>query len=393
MRMKLIQTVPVEIPAYALELLSESHILVAGGGGNVNSGIDNQFRIYSITKDSFLKLEMVYQLPMKDAPMSLTIDLSNKIILAGINELSTTLTNGKNHHLHLFQYNQEKKMITILKSISIFPQSSNNDWDNYQRITRFNYRRTLLAIASANGYFALLKYPSLKLLSTVASIKPMVMDLDFSLDDSKLVYVSSSKLYTHILSTKRLIHVQSLKEGSFRTIRWINKNSLITIIHRHGKSPLLQRWDSDFSTENDINSKKTLWSQTNARSLYKTSRAVTSMEIAHNYGCIVVACADLSIIIIDIYTLTILKRKTKIHEFSITSLIIHPKGTHIFTASADARLQVIKVSYKKGSSTTVFFLFFATIAGILAIISIIYPVFNQKLAKYYLTLFRLLIRN
>lgn len=287
----------------------------------------------------------------------------------------------------------DKNRISILKSISVFPRSSSSDWDNYQRITRFNYRRTLLAIASANGYFALLKYPSLKLLNIVASIKPKVMDLDFSLDDTKLVYVSSSKLYTHILSTKRLIHVQSLKEGSFRTIRWINKNSLITIIHRHGKSPLLQRWDSDFSAENDINSKKTLWFQTNARSLYKTSRAVTSMEIAHNYGCAIVACADLSIIIIDIYTLTILQRKTKIHDFSITSLIIHPKGTHIFTASADARLQVIKVSYKKGLSNTFFFLFFATITGILAVTSIIYPSLNQKLQKYYPTLFRLLMQN
>ncbi|KTW30744.1 hypothetical protein T552_00456 [Pneumocystis carinii B80] len=393
MRMELIQTIPVEIPAYALEFLSESHILVAGGGGNVNSGIDNQFRIYSITNDNILKLEMIYQLSMKDAPMSLAIDLSNEIVLAGINDQNTASTNGKNNHLHLFKYNQEKKMITILKSVSVFPRASNNNWDNYQRITRFNYQKTLLAIASANGYFALLKYPSLKLLSTVASIKPMVMDLDFSLDDSKLIYVSSSKLYTHMLSTKRLIHVQSLKEGSFRTIRWINKNSLITIIHRHGKSPLLQRWDSDFSTENDINSKKTLWSQTNACSLYKTSRAVTSMEIAHNYGWAVIACADLSIIIVDIYTLTILQRKTKIHDFPITSLIIHPKGTHIFTASADARLRVIKVSYKKRLSTTFFFIFFATIAGILAIISIIYPMFIQKLSNYYSTLFQLFMQN
>lgn len=124
-----------------------------------------------------------------------------KTIIAGINELNKKLLNGKNRHLHFLQYNQEKKTyflfrfyekrlklfrMTISKSVSIFPQLSNDNWDSYQRITRLNHSKTLLAIASANGYFTILKYPSLKPIISVMSVEPMVIDLDFSPNDSKV---------------------------------------------------------------------------------------------------------------------------------------------------------------------------------------------------------------
>lgn len=378
--MKLIQTVMIEIPAYALGFLSETLVLVAGGGGNANSGIFNQFRIYLITKERLLELEMVYTLPLKDAPMSLVIDPLNKTIIAGINELNTTSMNEKNRHLHLFQYVQEKKTIIILKSLSIFPLLNNNNCDDYQRITRFNHSRTLLAIASANGYFALLKYPSLKLMNSITLVKPMVMDLDFSLDDSKMVYVSLSKLYTFIFSIKQ-VFVQSLKEGTFRAVRWIDKNTLISVIHRQGKPPLLQRWKGDFTIEKNLYSEKTIWIQTNSCSLHKKSHAVTCIDIAYAGQWMVIACADLSITIVNIHTLKILQRKTKIHTFPITALTINSKETQILTVSADARLQVIDVFNKKKFSSFILLLFFAAIAAILATIPIIHPAFYQKLVE------------
>lgn len=41
--MKLVQTIIVEIPAYALGFLSETQVVVSGGGGSASSGVSNQF--------------------------------------------------------------------------------------------------------------------------------------------------------------------------------------------------------------------------------------------------------------------------------------------------------------------------------------------------------------
>ncbi|KAG4302253.1 hypothetical protein PCK1_001525 [Pneumocystis canis] len=377
--MKSIQTILIEIPGYALGYLSETEILVAGGGGNVKSGVPNQFRIYSLVKKGLFELETTYTLSTKDTPMSLTIDPSNKTLIVGVNDLNTKLAVKKNNHLHIFKYNKDKKTISISKSISIFPQSSIDSWDNYQRITRFNHSRTFLAIASANGYLALLKYPSLKPITSVMFIEPMVIDLDFSPNDSKLVYVSLLKLYTFVFSTKRQIHIQSLKEGTFRAVRWINENSLITIIHQQKQPPLLQRWEANFTNENQIHTERTLWIQTNACFLHKTSRAVTCMEMARTKQWAIIACADFSIIIIDIYTLKVLQKKSKMHMFPITALTISPNETQVLSVSVDARLQVIDICNKGGLTVTIFFTFSVIIAIILGAISIIYSVFNQKL--------------
>ncbi|KAG5518946.1 hypothetical protein PMAC_002477 [Pneumocystis sp. 'macacae'] len=360
--MKLIQTIIVEIPAYALGFLSETQVVVSGGGGSSSSG---NKRIYSLTKGIF-ELEMAYTLQLGDVPMSFTIDPSNKIIVAGINELNKLL-NGKNRHLHVFQYNEEKKTMTILKSVSIFPQLSNHNWDSYQRITRLNHSRSLLAIASANGYFTILKYPSLKSIIAVTSVEPMVIDLDFSPNDTKLVYISPSKLYTFTLSAKRYTSNQLLKEGTFRTVRWINENSLITAIHMQGKTPFIQLWKANFVTENGIYTEKKIWTQVRSRSLHKTALAVTCMEIMRTNCSAVIACADLSIVIIDIYTLKILQKKSRIHGLPITALAINPKETLVLTASADSRLQVIDIRKKKIPLVTIFLLFFTMIVAILAI--------------------------
>ncbi|KAG5439336.1 hypothetical protein PCK2_000834, partial [Pneumocystis canis] len=279
-------------------------------------------RIYSLIKKGLFELEMTYTLSTKDAPMSLAIDLSNKTLIVGVNDLNTKLTGKKNNHLHLFKYNKEKKTITTLKSISIFPPLSTHNWDHYQRITRFNNSRTFLAIASANGYLALLKYPSLKPITNVMFIEPM------------LVYVSSSKLYTFIFSIKRQVHVQLLEKGTFRALRWINENSLITVIHQQRQPPLLQRWEANFINENQIHAEKMLWIQTNAYFLHKTARAVTCMEIAHTRKWAVIATADFSIIIIDTCTLRvkkILQKTSKMHKFPITALTINPYETQVLT--------------------------------------------------------------
>ncbi|KTW26871.1 uncharacterized protein T551_03333 [Pneumocystis jirovecii RU7] len=365
--MKLVQTIIVEIPAYALGFLSETQVVVSGGGGSASSGVSNQFRVYSLTKGIF-ELEAIYMLQLEDVPMSFAIDPSNKTIIAGINELNKKLLNGKNRHLHFLQYNQEKKTMTISKSVSIFPQLSNDNWDSYQRITRLNHSKTLLAIASANGYFTILKYPSLKPIISVMSVEPMVIDLDFSPNDSKLVYISSSKLYTLTLSTKRHTNSQVLKEGTFRTVRWIDENSLITAIHIQGQAPLIQLWKANFVTENDIYFEKKIWTQVNSRPLHKTSSAVTCMEVIPTNSSAVIACADLSIIIIDIYTLRILQKRSRIHGLPITALAINPKKTLILTASADSRLQVIDICKKKESITAIFLLFLTLIIAILAIV-------------------------
>ncbi|KAF3929731.1 hypothetical protein AA313_de0209749 [Arthrobotrys entomopaga] len=121
-------------PLFCAQYLNEKTLLIAGGGGESRSGVENGIQLVD-TSSPTPTVKTTLSLPKdEDAVMSCAILPSKQAIIAGINQTSSTIKTGSNAHFRTFSLSDEKAEVKEISAREYFRPKA---WDDvYQRVTK-----------------------------------------------------------------------------------------------------------------------------------------------------------------------------------------------------------------------------------------------------------------
>ncbi|EPS39651.1 hypothetical protein H072_6562 [Dactylellina haptotyla CBS 200.50] len=134
-------------PLFCAEYLDEKTLLIAGGGGESRSGVENGIQLIDTSAET-LTVKSSLLLPRnEDAVMSCAILPSKQAVLAGINQTTSTLQSGTNTHFRTFRISDETPEVKEISAREYFRPKA---WDDvYQRVTKSSPSGRYAAIASS----------------------------------------------------------------------------------------------------------------------------------------------------------------------------------------------------------------------------------------------------
>ncbi|KAG9324487.1 hypothetical protein KVV02_006081 [Mortierella alpina] len=325
------------IPIFCVGFTREDELILAGGGGAGRSGVKNKICIYKVdsankTLTSIAEKELNRE---EDAPMSLSVHPKDPAMAFGINSAVNKIQAGENENCRIFQYTDGK-----IESVHNKGTLSSKNFDDYQKVTRFNKDGTMLATGGTDGVIALLKYPTLTAAMPVTQFKGHeILDLDFSADGAHLAAVSSQNLWIISTETGRVLEVitnpvlNKSKPHEFRICRFGRgafSNILYTAVNGDkNKKPFVCMWDAS------------KW--TRIRTLTVGPKPITACAMSSDGKLIAFGSADLGVRICSSKTLQVLMTVPKTHAFPVTSLAFNSDGSLLASGSVDASCHVIVV--------------------------------------------------
>ncbi|GAA6008366.1 hypothetical protein JCM11491_004450 [Sporobolomyces phaffii] len=343
----------------------------------------------------------------EDAPMTIAIHRPSKTIAAGINSDAATLKQGTNENLRMFAYDDAGTGDVVRDSTTItFERQqqtlASTDPDHYQKVTAFSRSPNpltppLLAIGSTSSQLSLLALPNLSNVLPQLSRSSdapegaasrqyegeEIFDVDFNDKGDMLVGTSSTKLCVWSTSSTSPSTGNAEKDGerneagdrgtqedrleplqvierpilkkelacTFRAAKFgrhTTASNLYTVVN---SSPSPAAGGSRKKARSGANNKNkksfvSLW-DTRDWKLNKTRtvgmKPITSFDVSEDGTLLAYGSSDLSIGILDAFTLRPIMTILKAHDFPSTTLKFNPAGTLLVSGSADNSLRVINV--------------------------------------------------
>ncbi|KAI4518361.1 WD40 repeat-like protein [Schizophyllum commune Loenen D] len=365
-------------PVYSSAFLSDTELVIGGGGGQAKTGIKNKLRLFETQNDSQLKqMDELELAPGEDAPMSMAAARKASKIIAGVNSSEDRLKAGHNDNCRVM--NVVDKKITPLSSQGTLPtEDIEHLLEDYQRVTVVSPDETMVAVAGTHDV-TLLSFPSLEPLAAPLHFGDEIYDASFS--DNTLAIATTGKVHLHDLPTsssspsttpsskkkskgkgkapvaplpvQRSIDVPTLLDGtatgSIRAAKFspTDPSKLFIAVNTtpaRGKGKRTVPRQSFLCVWAISNGEK---GEKGAGTVERTKklgdRALTCCDVSLDGRLIAFGFSDCSISLLDTKTLTPLVTILKAHEFPSTTLAFNPQATLLVSGSADNSVRLISV--------------------------------------------------
>ncbi|KAJ2453365.1 hypothetical protein EV183_002320 [Coemansia sp. RSA 2336] len=324
-------TSKVGFPVACIGVTSSNQVMLGGGGGPGRSGVQNKLVVYSMSDSGLQQQSELVLNSDEDAPTCLAIHPKEKAVVASINGTGEDIQKGSNRNLR--QFTLTKSRIRAGKTTKTICSSDQLD---YQKCVRFSSSGSMVAGGATDGTLAVLKYPSLKPVTSFIDAADEVNDVDFGEKDKWLVAATDSEIKVLLAADSSTVksirdpHTVSGERAVFRFARFGAKtpNVLFTVLNtRSRKSCYIVQWNTQ------------TWSRVSTRSIAHS--AATTFAMSHKGDLLALATASLQICICDAHTLKVLLRVPAAHSFAITALAFDKDDKRLISASADETCQVI----------------------------------------------------
>jgi prolactin regulatory element-binding protein len=377
-----IHEINVKYPVFAAHFLSDTRLIVAGGGGEGNNGIKNKISLLDITSGSELTpartstIDVVaeYELPKsEDNPTSFAIDRAEGLVYAGVNRNMERVKKKDNDHLRILELNEDaatsKIAFDLVQTKSVFASGS---IDEFQKITKFQATQNLLAISNS------VEPGTLVVLNTVEKddielninythiVKSgYINDFDVYDGNDYLVYATSERLVLLELATGiELSFVGEIEPGyHFNKIKFTGKNRILAVLSPpRKKAPLLVKFE--------LTGEKHQFTVVKKATLSGVSAIVTGLDVSKRLAAL--TTADFSLVIVDLARLRVAKRFRNLHPFAITALAFNEYGSLLATGSAANLIKVIEIpesgNFNESGQTVLYTIASAVILVLVAVI-------------------------
>ncbi|KAF8076223.1 WD40 repeat-like protein [Lyophyllum atratum] len=384
-------------PVYSSSFLSETELVLGGGGGASRSGIKNKLRLYNVGSERSLELLDEFELEKgEDAPMSMAAHPKTSTIVCGVNSALEKLEKDENENCRVFTAKDHK--LGLLSTQGTLPPG---DLDDYQKVTVLSPDGTLLAVAGSHD-LTLLSYPSLSPVAERIHTEKEIYDATFS--DTTLVIATTHHLLVYALptsaevpqtpsptkskgkgkakktkstkqsgfSTLELQHTVEVPTaigdaavGTFRSARYHPTDSdvLYSVINtspprtRKTKTPPRQAFVCKWNTQT--------WAVDKTRKV--GDRGLTCFDVSADGKFLGFGSSDLTIGLLDANNLSPIVTILKAHEFPPTTITFNPTSSLLVSGSADNSVRVVSVpqSLGGGPSWAVILLIIMTLLALL----------------------------
>ncbi|XBW38111.1 hypothetical protein QEN19_003705 [Hanseniaspora menglaensis] len=381
-------------PLYSCQFINDHQLLVTGGGGEGNNGIDNKVTLLNID-DATNKIKKFRELKLSqnddsptcmdyiDLPTSMassSFDLGadgikvDGIFLLGCNENSNKITQT-NINNSLQRFNYENQHMRFVASVDYDKEvEEQRDLNTYMKFLKLSENIEFAAVSTN------------KLPSTIRIINPITLtelyeietgnelrDFDFQLG-------KTAKILSYV--TKSTCELISCVTGSF-----ITKSYQFDVnMHMPLKLKFITSETFFILLKNEVSNKFELhlFSMTSEIKLLQiltlkqlNFRGITSVDFKN--GVLAVSGNDNSVSFYHLnesngkIALKFLKKFDELHTFAITKITFNNSGTRLATVSADNSVSIIKLpkNFEKYKPTTKKLLSFITNCIILAVLAIL----------------------
>ncbi|KAK7049640.1 hypothetical protein VNI00_005671 [Paramarasmius palmivorus] len=348
-------------PVYSSAFLSESQLVLGGGGGAANAGIKNKLRVLNVNIDDLgvdLENEIQYELTKgEDAPMSMAAWPKDGSFACGINSVPDKLKQGQNENCRVLQVKDGKLSVVRTKGTLIPAEDKEVDLDDYQ--------------------LHLLSYSSLAPVSAPITTEKEIYDASFSCSGDEIVLATTANLQVYSIpsttgtiskgSKKGKKKVTSLKlektlevpssftGGSFRSTKFhpVTPNILYSIVNTtqprsrssRSKTPARQAFICKWQFDEKAGS----WSIEKQRKVGE--KGVTTFSISPDGKFLAYGSSDLSIGILDAVTLASVSTILNAHDFPPTTIAFNTSSKLLVSGSADNSIRIVKLPDDIRSST------------------------------------------
>ncbi|PPQ77338.1 hypothetical protein CVT25_010920 [Psilocybe cyanescens] len=411
-------------PVYSCAFLSQTEMVLGGGGGASRSGIKNKLRLYNVGDNRSIELKDEYELERgEDAPMSMAAHRETGIIICGVNSVEEKLLKGENENCRTFSTNAAKyvhfSFFAIMKEIFIFnhrikPLTTINTIPVSVQVHLTPSPHDINGSVESYGVVAgwnpltLLSFPSLRPIADTIHVEKDIYDASFS--DNNLVITTTHNLFVYGLPTttlpksptttspkkskkkskaatnepnEKLLTLELQKsvdvpsstgEGStFRVGRYHPQNDKVfyTVINvvpprsRKSKSLSRQAFICKWNT--------TTWTLEKSRKV--GDGGLTCVDLSPDGRFIGYGFSDLTIGMLDTKTLSPLASILKAHEFPPTIVKFNLESTLLVSGSPDNSIRIVTIpNDAAGSSfTTIVMVLLAILVLLLAVAVRLYP--------------------
>ncbi|KAL1513313.1 hypothetical protein ABEB36_002735 [Hypothenemus hampei] len=203
----------INFPLFSLQMLTNRHVLVAGGGGSSKTGVDNGFEIFELSHDG--KKFYVEEVTRHETGPNVVM---NCVVSSSPNGRHTYLAAGQESHCQLYSVNsyfissqkngitetvEDKSELWRRKSVTKVTSDNNNkenvtkrlkfelkpvdsvqtDFNGSEplcRVVRVHPSGTLMATGGTDGDIRMWKFPTLEPIAKLKAHSKEIDDLDFS---------------------------------------------------------------------------------------------------------------------------------------------------------------------------------------------------------------------
>ncbi|KAI5125032.1 hypothetical protein M0805_007456 [Coniferiporia weirii] len=362
-------------PVFSAAFVSDSRLVLGGGGGSSRSGIKNRLRLYDIPDDE--KLTLVSELALEkdeDAPMSMAVDVTDTRIICGINSATDQLDKGVNENCRVFSLENDEFRLTGVASTL---QVTRNNMEECQKVTAISPGRTLVAAAGSRD-LAILSYPSLVAAASALRTEHEIYDVAFS--PTTLMVATTDKLLIYALPTAPVPNgspaasrtrskkqKQSIKQeqvddlellktveppalpglgsgsSTFRAVRYHPTDSGIAYTVLNSAVPRTRTRGSKMTSKQGYICRwdTQTWEVLKVRKVGE--KGITCFDVSKNGKFLAYGSADYTVGILDANTLAPLLSVLKAHEFPPTVLRFNPSSNLLVSCSADNTVRAVAV--------------------------------------------------
>ncbi|KAK2174544.1 hypothetical protein NP493_791g00016 [Ridgeia piscesae] len=214
-------------PLYAIHMIGDQHVMIAGGGGQAKTGVGNAIEIYELkhfTGSCELRKVMSFDTD-REAPMNCAVfkDDKNYTVAMGMDEKcviyslrhkiitpkkGSELTEGirkRRGNLTLSEdFNSATKVVSFDMVQSQSVQTDFSEPSGFQKVVRFTTDHSLMVTGGADHHIRVWRYPVMEKLYDIEAHTDEIDDIDLSPAGNRLVSISKD---SHI-------HLWSLTHGT-----------------------------------------------------------------------------------------------------------------------------------------------------------------------------------
>ncbi|OBA24751.1 hypothetical protein HANVADRAFT_11314, partial [Hanseniaspora valbyensis NRRL Y-1626] len=363
-------------PLYSCKFINDDLLLVTGGGGEGNNGIDNKVTLLTIL-DNENKIKKFRELKLSDDDDSPTCADGIKvdgIFLLGCNENSNKImqTNTNNS---LQRFNYENQHIRFVASVDYDKEmESQRDLNTYMKFLKISENIEFAAVCTN-------KFPSIiRIINPITLHELYEIETGNELKDFDFQQGKDAKILSYI--TKNTCELISCVTGTFITksyqfdvdtfttlkLKFITNDKFFILL----KNEVSNKFELQlFSITGEIKRLKTL--HLNELKF----KGITSVDFANNILAISGNDNSVSFFYLNHTgnnaSLKFLKKFDELHTFAITKIAFNKSGSRLATVSADNSVSVINIphNFEKFKPTTKRLLTFIINSFIIAILAVL----------------------
>lgn len=315
-----------------------NHIVLAGGGGQGNSGIRNAIVLaqfdpasVSLSHDPVAKLDTA-----SDLPYRMTVHPAGHGLICAFSESCRWFDWEKENKdgVHKLGVKHSDRLLTQLQHVG------------QQLALAFNQDGSVLATGGEDGNLRVFKWPSIEIVFSEAKAHTTVKQLDFSPDGKFLVSLGQSGpgRVWDVTSSTVVASLPTEKDEIFCACRFSLINNGSQVLHLADKGGIIVTWNT------------TTWKRVRSRKI--TRDGITAFDVSADGKLLACGTTQGDLLIVNSARLRIQKVVPKAHSGFVTALSFSHDSRFLASASMDssARVSALEDVKKKGVSLWVIIL-------------------------------------